>query len=94
MSGTQEELPRLLAFLEQVQRLPVKRLFFAQTRPLPTRRVMLHPYARLLLPLTGEKPVCFSDGKKEVRQLLLPGEAVFGLPGAWIEELWMQPHQM
>ena len=99
MTEKQDALQLLRERLAVARQLPVTRLFFAQTRPVAqrpesNRPILLHPYPRFILPLSGEKTVRFADGVRVCRELLIPGEAIFGRPGAWIEEIWNSPHEM
>lgn len=99
MPDLQDTLPPLLAKLAIARQLPVNRLLFAHTHPSfisPRigKMVLLHPYVRFILPIEGAKNIRFTNGTKVFQETLKPGEAVFGKPGAWIEEIWDTPHKM
>ena len=99
MAEKLDALQQLRDRLAAARRLPLNRLFFAQTRPVTnrpesSRPILLHPYPRFILPLSGKKTVRFGDGVRVCREHLNPGEAIFGRPGAWIEEVWNSPHEM
>lgn len=66
----------------------------ADPRPLPKSGTFLHPFARFIIPLESRKKITFGSQGREVEAVLEPGDAVFGRPGAWIDEHFELHHRM
>lgn len=67
---------------------PVKRLLFADARPLPPspKLVHQHPCPRILIQLAGSSRLHYARDGRLCTETLLPGSVLFAHPGAWAEE--------
>jgi len=84
----------MISHMRRAEELLTGRVLFADPRPLPPRKIFLHPFARYIIPLEHDKTVTFGSQGRVVETVLKPGDAVFCRPGAWLEEHFEHHHRM
>ena len=80
--------------MRRAEELLTGSVHIADPRPLPKSGTFLHPFARFIIPLESRKKITFGSQGREVEAVLEPGDAVFGRPGAWIDEHFELHHRM
>ena len=84
----------MIGFLQEADRIDIKRLHFGEPYPLPGYPLMIHKMPRILMPLTGEKRIRFAENGRRNDRIFTPGEILVTHPSGWTEEVWDMEHRM
>lgn len=84
----------LSAWLKTGTELPVRRVFYGESSPLPSYKVQNTSNIRLIMPLTGKKHIAFASGNRAVEMELAPGDVLLTRPFGWTAEFWDSEHSM
>ncbi len=85
---------KIISFLEEVEKIPLTKLWFADTKPGGEKKFLSIAPPRILLALSGKKHFRFSCNGEKCDVALTPGEILVVPPRAWTTEIWDQAHSM
>ena len=83
-------------YLEKyIEEVDIKEVLLGYENPMAKESYkQLLPWSRLIIPLSGEKTICFSNNGQIEDYILKPGQALFLPPFCWSIPRWTSSHEM
>ena len=88
---------KMLGFLRDAARLPIRKIFTAETKPLTGSGeffVNIQKSPRFIMPLTMTKRIRFAEDGTVVDRIFTPGEVLVCQSDGWSSEVWDREHTM